>query len=101
MTRGVDHIELVALPVVRLVVERDALRLDGDAALALERKGIEHRRLHLALGKSPAQLNEPVGEGRFAVIDVRDNGKVTYEPHEPPLRPVAFCRARGQAAGEL
>ena len=44
----VDHVELVALAVLSVVVERDALRLDGDAALALEVHGVEHLGLHLA-----------------------------------------------------
>ena len=77
MARGVDHVQLVALPVVRVVVQRHALGLDGDAALALERHGVEHLGLHLPVGQPAAQLNEPVGEGRFAVIHVRDNGKIT------------------------
>ena len=35
MTRGVDEVERVDLPVLRGVVEGDGAGLDGDAALAL------------------------------------------------------------------
>jgi hypothetical protein len=82
VARGVDHVELIALAVAGAVVERDALGLDGDTALALQVHGVEHLLLHLAVGESPAQLDEPIGERRFAVIYVRDDGEVTYVPHE-------------------
>src|SRR6185437_3060615 len=88
--RRVDHVELVALAVPRLIVKRDALGLDGDAALAVH--GVEHLRLHLALREPAAELNETVGQGRFAVVDMGDNGEITYEPHESDLS--RYCRAR-------
>ena len=47
--RRVDEVQLVALAVARVVAQRHALRLDGDAALALEVHGVEHLRLHLAV----------------------------------------------------
>ena len=103
MARGVDHVELIALPVLRAhVVQRDALGLDGDAALALELHGVQHLGLHLAVGQPAAQLDQAVCEGRFAVVDVGDDGEVTYIPHEA-LRygKGAIGRARGQAAGGL
>src|SRR5262249_9064852 len=59
------------------VIEADGLRLDRDAALALEIHGIEHLLLHLPGAKTAAELNEPVGERRFAVVDMGDDGKVS------------------------
>ena len=44
----VDQVEDVLLAVRRRVVQADRVRLDGDAALALEVHGVEHLRLHLA-----------------------------------------------------
>jgi len=85
---------------MRRVVECDALRLDRDPAFALELHGVEHLLLHFAVGQTAAQLDEPVSEGRFAVVNVRDDGKVTYVPHEPPR----CCRVlprQSQAAGGL
>ena len=52
------------------------MRLDGDAALALQVHGIEHLRLHLARGQRPGQLQQAVGQRGFAVVDVRDDGKI-------------------------
>ena len=74
---GVDEVELVGLPVaLRCVVERDALRLDGNAALALQIHRIQHLRLHFALGQAAAHLDEAVGEGGFAVVNMGDDGKI-------------------------
>src|ERR1700739_3855093 len=55
---------------------------DGDTPLALEVHAVEHLLLHLAVRESPAKLDEPIGERRFAVIYVRDDGEVTYVLHE-------------------
>ena len=74
--------KVVTIAVAGGVIERDALRLDSDPALALELHGVEHLRLHLAVGKAAAQLDEAVREGRFAVVDVRDDGEITYVPHD-------------------
>ena len=52
------------------------MRLDGDAALALEIHRVEHLRLHLARLQRPGRLEKAIGQRRLAVIDVRDDGKV-------------------------
>src|SRR5690606_441963 len=79
---GVDQVELVSLTVARLVVERHALRLDRDAAFALEIHGVEHLRLHLAILQAAAELDEAVGERGLAVVDVGDDGKVADQLHQ-------------------
>ncbi len=81
MPRRVDEVQLVALTVLRVVVERDALRLDGDAALALERHGIEHLTLHLTRIEPTTELDQPIGERGLAVIDVGDDRKVANILH--------------------
>ena len=73
---GVDQIEDVVLAVARLVIEPHGLRLDGDAALALDIHGIEHLLLHLARFEPAGELDQPVGQRRFAVVDMRDDGEV-------------------------
>jgi len=97
----IDHVQLVALAVARGVVERHALRLDGDPAFALELHRIEHLFVHLAFRESPAQLDEPVGEGRFAVVNVCDDGEITYVPHESARYCRMLPRPKAQAAGGL
>ena len=87
VARGVDQVELVALAVARLIVQRHALRLDGDAALALQVHRVEHLGLHLARLEAAAQLDQAVGERRFAVVNVRDDGEIAYALHLAAWKP--------------
>ena len=73
---GVDEIEQVGFAVRGPEIQGDALRLDGDAPLPLQVHGIEHLVGHLPFAQRAAMLNEAVGKGRLAVIDVGDDGKV-------------------------
>jgi len=55
------------------------MRLDRDAPLALEIHRVEHLGFHFAGLQGPGELEEPIGERRFPVIDVRDDGKIPDE----------------------
>ena len=72
----VHQVQDVGQAVLRDVFEPHRLRLDGDAALALDVHGIEHLLAHVAQGDGAGGLDEPVGERRLAVVDVRDDGEV-------------------------
>ena len=52
------------------------MRLDGDAAFAFEVHGVEHLGLHLTCREGAGQLQQAVGEGGFAVVDVRDDREI-------------------------
>ncbi len=73
MAGGVHQVELVALP-----GEPDGLRLDGDPALALDVHIVEHLGVagHLAVGEAAGRLDQPVGERRLAVVDMRDDAEI-------------------------
>ena len=75
----VHQVELIGLAVLGLVVEAHGLRLDGDAALALDVHRVEDLLLHLAVGDVAAQLDQPVGQGRLAVVDVGDDREIADE----------------------
>src|SRR5690349_22877260 len=62
-----------ALPIS---LHTDRLRLDRDAALALEVHRVEHLRAHLPLRHGVGQLEDAVRERRLAVVDVRDDREV-------------------------
>ncbi len=79
MAGGVDEVEHIGLAVPGLVVQPDGLRLDGDAALALDVHGIEHLLLHLARLEPAGLLDQPVGERRLAMVDVGDDGEIADE----------------------
>jgi hypothetical protein len=77
MAGGVDQVEDVVLAILGAILQTHGLRLDGDAALALDVHGIEHLLLHLAHFEPAGELDQPVGERRLSVIDMRDDGEVT------------------------
>jgi hypothetical protein len=72
----IDQVELVIVAVLGLVMEADAFGLDGDAALAFEVHRVEDLRGHLAQRERPGQLEQPIGQGGLAVVDVRDDAEV-------------------------
>jgi hypothetical protein len=76
MARRVHQVQQIGLAVGALEMEPHGLRLDGDAALALDIHRIEHLILHLARGQAAAILNQPVGKRGFAMVDVSDDGKI-------------------------
>ena len=76
VARRVHQIEDIGLAVVGLVVQPNGLRLDGDAALAFDLHRVEHLLLHLTRGQAAGLLDQPVGEGGFAVVDVGHDGEV-------------------------
>ncbi|MNJ57544.1 hypothetical protein D3C77_531360 [compost metagenome] len=81
MPRGVDQVQVVGLAVLRLVMQGGGLGLDGDAALAFDFHGIEHLRRHFAIRQSAAALDQAIGQGRFAMIDVGNDGEVANMLH--------------------
>ncbi len=87
MARRVDEVQDVLLAVERRVVEAHRVRLDGDAALALEVHAVEHLRLHLAGLQGAREFEEAIGQRRLAVVDVRDDGEIANVAriHEKPF----------------
>ncbi len=76
MARRVHQVEDVAFAVLGAVFEAHGLRLDGDAALALQFHAVQDLLAHLARGKPARGLDQPVGQGRFAVVDMGDDRKI-------------------------
>jgi hypothetical protein len=78
VTGRIDELKLVILAVEGAVTKAHRLRLDRDAALALELELVEELIDLLALGNRAGHIEDPVGERRFSVVDVRDDGEVPY-----------------------
>ena len=72
----VDQVERVALAVARVVLEVHRAGLDGDAVLALEVHRVEHLAGHQPRVDGVRQLEQPVGERGFAVIDMGNDREV-------------------------
>jgi hypothetical protein len=72
----VHQVQRVGPSVLGGVVQAHRLRLDGNAAFALDIHVIEHLLAHLAVGQAAGRLDQPVGQCGLAVIDMRDDGEV-------------------------
>ena len=72
VARRVDEVELILAAVLGPVVDAHGLGLDGDAPLALQVHAVEDLVAHLPLGHRVGDLQDAVGQGRLAVVDVGD-----------------------------
>ena len=93
----VDQIELIVVSVFRLVVQANALGLDGDAALAFQVHGVQDLRAHFALAERTCKFEKAVGQRGLAVVNMRDDAKITDEAwiHQLARRRKTYC------AGEI
>ena len=82
VARRVDQVQVVDLAITRGVAQCGGLRLDGYPTLFLEIHGVEHLLLHLSVGQTAATLDQAVSERRLAVVDVRDDRKVSDVIHQ-------------------
>ncbi len=76
MAGRVHEIEHIVLAVLGAVIEPHGLGLDGDAALFLDIHGIEHLLGHFARLQPAGELDQPVGERGFAVVDMGHDGEI-------------------------
>ena len=74
---SIDQVQFIDLSVLRLVAQRRRLGFDRDAALTLEIHRVEHLALHLTVREAAAAFDQTVGQRRFAVVDMGNNGKIT------------------------
>ncbi len=77
MAGGVDQVQHIGFAVLGGIIDPNGLRLDGDAALALDVHAVQHLRLHVAQGDGVRLLDQAVGERGFPVVDMRDDGEIT------------------------
>ena len=76
MSGRIDQIQNVSLAILGFVIQSHGVCFDRDAALALEIHIIEDLRFHVSPGHCAGEFEQAIGQGRFAVIDVRNDGEV-------------------------
>ena len=76
MPGGVDQVQHESLPIPRHIIESHGLRLDGDAAFPFQLHLVQQLVLHLAGGHRAGDLDQTVGERRFAMIDMGNDRKI-------------------------
>ena len=83
VARGVDEVQLVVVAVGRGVAEAHRGQFYGDATFALEVQLVQQLRLHFAWVDSPGDLQDPVRQGGFPMIDMGDDAEVPYSVGGP------------------
>ena len=78
---GVDQVQHIilgadAVGLLHAPGQPDGLRLDGDATLTLDVHPVQVLRAHVPAVDHPGELQHAVGQGGFAVVDVRDDAEV-------------------------
>src|SRR5690242_967191 len=71
MTRSINQVQDIGAAISGHVVEAHGTRLDRDAALALKLHRIEKLLLEFALAQRPGAFKQSIGQGRFAMVDMR------------------------------
>ena len=92
MSRGVDEIEFELFSAFRRIGEADRLALNRDAAFAFQIHRIEELVAELAIGDAKRLLDDPIGECRFAVVDVGDDAEIADIFHFFTVRKTGGCR---------
>ena len=82
MARRVNQIEVVNRSIARRIVQRSGLGFDGYPAFLLDIHRIEHLSLHLAFGQATAALDQAVSQRRFAMVNMRNDGKISDVLHQ-------------------
>jgi hypothetical protein len=85
VARGVNHVKRVCLT-VDFPWHTNRLRLNGDAALALDVHSVEVLGTHRAIIDNSGELQHAVSKSRLSVVNVSNDAEVADE-----IR-VGFCR---------
>ncbi len=77
--RGIEQIQPIGLTRLACVTHRHRMRLNCDPPLPLQVHRIKKLVLPLALLDRASALQQPVRQGRLAMIDVRDDAKIACQ----------------------
>ena len=75
---GVDHAQGVFLP-IESPRHPHGLGLDGDPPLLLDLHPVQEAVVHIAGRHDAGKLEDAVGHGRFAMVDVGDDAEIPHE----------------------
>ena len=77
MAWSINEIQMIGNSILGLVVEHDALGLDGDAPFTLYIEGIEDLLLHLPIRQASTLLDKPIGNSGLAMVNMGNDGKIS------------------------
>ena len=84
VSRRIEQVKPIVVPVLRVIVHCDRMRLYCDATFALEIHRIEQLVLFVAFGDCSGAIEQAVGQGSLTVVDVRDDAKIAraFDGHQ-------------------
>jgi hypothetical protein len=78
MARGINEIKIIGNAILSLVIEHDALGLDGNSPFPFDIQGVKNLLLHFPVRQSTAQLNKAIRYGGFAMINMGNDREIAY-----------------------
>ena len=81
MAWGVDKVQLIGFTISRFVIQRNALRLNGDTAFAFQVHGVQNLGFHFTIRQATANLDNTVRQRRLTVVNVSNDGEISYVLH--------------------
>ena len=76
VSRGIEQVKPVIVSIFRAIFHCYRMRFDRDTAFALQIHRIKQLVLFITLGDCPGALQQTVGQGCLAVVNVRDDAKI-------------------------
>ena len=75
MSWSVNQVESVFFAIL-LIIHLNGMALDGDSPLPLNVHVIQSLLLQFSVGNGPRQVEKPIGQGAFTVVDVGNDAKI-------------------------
>ena len=79
MSWSVEQIEFVGFAITGFVKHRDGVGFDGNSLFSLQVHRIQKLVLSLTLADCLGLFEQTVGQSRFTMIDMSDDGEITGE----------------------
>ena len=76
MSRRIDQIQDIFIPVLCLVDKTGCLQFYGNAPFPFQLHVVQELFLHLPLGNQAGLFNDPVRQSRFSMVDVGNNAEI-------------------------
>ena len=77
MTRRIHQVQGIFLPILGGVFQPNSLGFNGNTAFTFDIHRVENLFGHFTLGQATGQLDQTIGQGRFTMVDMGNDRKVT------------------------
>ena len=77
MAGSINQIQNILLPVTMIIINLNGMALDGDAFFSFQVHIVQHLVHHISFADGVGNLQKPVSQGGFAVVNMCDDAKVT------------------------